>query len=524
MDKKDILKTINGKRPQTVLLSGSPGAGKTTFLEAFAHQWSREHENFMTNPEENAKPEHTIVVFAPATDLKGDVWTSIERYVCCDDEEERKLISKHLKKDRSSAILLDALDEIREPEILSNLKKFIEYSNKNGGPQIVVSARTGLSRLTDRFIDWSLQLKGYTPQQGLKYIEVFIGNHIKQEEVKDMEPLPSKRQRLSMSKNTSQTSNCATESELFCPGKVHGYMLDHKKEMNAILCNPLRVHITCGLAVEGVLKLDKDGTLKPLYLQKCLEEFVLKRETRGNVVPPKDRLDFYKLCLHGLLAGKQSFTQIDLETFDVPSDSPYMAFFNTYDKPDEFANNVTYHSFVHETFYEYFAVRCFEELPYDHKKAFILAVFGKVVFKNVRVMICQILSQNETEETLTGTVAMFRVMLLLQVTHDDNIRKDPLKLKSDIQENLPKFEALLLQRNVDTDSFKSKVDMLWEKIDSQFTHPSGKLKSYWESLLLPDNGNIMPDDEINTVVREFSQEQLIYILKNTIHMLLSHET
>ena len=522
MEQKDILKCINGTRPQTILLSGSPGAGKTTFLEAFAHHWSREHENFMTNPDGNPRPEHTIVVYAPATDLKGDVWTSIDRYVCCNDEEERKQISKHLKRDRSSAILLDALDEIRDPEILSNVKKFIENNNKNGGPQILVSARTGLSRLPNKFIDRSLQLEGYTPEQGLKYIEVFIGNHLKQGEEEKIEHPLCKQQIPSISMNMYQIQGSATEGRrLFQPSEVHGYMLDHKKEMNAILCNPLTVHITCGLAVEGVLKLDKDNTLKPLYLQKCLEEFILKRETRGNVFPLEDRLGFYRLCLHGLLTGIQSFTQIDLETFNVPSDSPYMAFFNTSEKPDDFANNVKYHSFVHETFYEYFAVRCFEELPDDHKRAAILSVCTKDVLQNVRKIICQMLHQYEIKDMLLLAKGIIRTMLLVLKPHDTKFEEDPLELKEDIQNNVPDISDLLLHRNIDTERFTIKVENIWEKINTQFIEPNDEMKVYWEKVLTSQSEDV--GHHVLECLKEFSEKEQLDIKADSIYKLLPHE-
>ena len=510
ISRKDILKCTDGTRPQTILISGSPGAGKTTVLEAIAHQWSEEHANFLKNPEKNSKPEPTIVVYAPATDLKGDVWTSIERYICCNDEEERKYISQHLKSDQSSAVFLDALDEIRDDEILSNIKEFIEKNNKNGGPQILVSARTGLSQLEAQIFDRCLQLEGYTPEQGLTYIESFIGNHLKH-----TSSYYSPRTMYNVESGPTE------ERRPFQPSEVLIYMMDHKEEMNAILCNPLRVQIMCGLAVEGVLKLDKENTLKPLYLQKCLEEFVLKRETRGNVIPPKDRLNFYRLCLHGLLTGIQGFTKIDLEIFNVSSDSPYMAFFDTSQKMDEFANNVKYYSFVHETFYEYFAVRCFEELPDGYEKAIILSVCAKDVLQNVREMICQALSQYETKNTLTLALGMIRTMLLVR-SHCGIISeyRDPLRLKPDIEKNLPEISHILIQSNVDDQCLKSKVNCLWEKIESQFTQPSDELNDYWGDMLTSPS-NMKYVDECS---EDFSQEQWLYIMENSIYLLLPRKT
>ena len=516
MDGKDILKSVNGPKPQTILLSGSPGAGKTTFLENLAYQWSSKYGNFLKKSEENPKPEHTIVVYALATDLKRDIWASIESCICCKDEAAKKQLSHNLKYDESSAILLDALDEIRDHETLSNITTFIENNHKDGGPQILVSARTGLSQLPTKIIDRSLQLDGFTPEQGLKFIEVFISNHLKQEGEKKVEPLPY------TSMNPDKPDNHTTERKPFQPEEVHGFMVEHKEEMNAILRNPLRVQITCGLAVEGVLKLDKDNTLKPLYLQKCLEKFILERETGGKwEVSPDERLNFYRLCLHGLLTGIQSFTQNDLKTFNVTFDSPYMAFFNTSQKIDESAAKATYYSFVHETFYEYFAVRCFEELPDGQKKAIILSVCAKDIMQNVQKMICQVLSQYETENTLTLALGLIRTILLVK-DYDDSTSQvqDPLKLKPDIQKNLPEVSHILIQNNVDDKSLEFKVNCLWEKIESQFTEPSGELDDYWKDIL----SSYTSMEYAVECERDFSQKQWLYIMENSIYLLLPRAT
>ena len=509
IERKNILRSVEkGRRPQTVLLSGPPGAGKTTFLKGFAYDWGKAYESYMDNPGTLPKPELSAAVYVHAQDLEGDIWNCIEKNLCCSDVE-RVAIIESIRSGQTGSILLDALDEIRDQQTLADIATFIEYNHKHRGPQILVSARTGLSRLSNDIFDRFLHLEGFTLYQGVEYVNKYITCHCEEEEVDGSQS--KQEEHIFKSQESKPPKNVTDPSKLDRPAKsieVLSYVDRYKHRLQVILCNPLRAHILCGLAVEELLTLEEEKILKPLELLKILENFSIMRETGGNSVSQEEQRNFYRLCLHGLLNGIRKLTHDDLDRFGVSADSPYaITFLIPRPGRDKSGCEVKHYTFVHESMYEFFAARCLEILPHEYKKAIILSVCAEDVLQNVREMICEILSEYETDETLTLITGMIRVMLLLACetlscrpldisTHmhsplDTTNAGLPFDPSNGIKSILPKFLNLLVQQDVDAKASLSNVCNVWDCINSIFNGDLPEhLRVYMLRVLNPCFGSI----------------------------------
>ena len=382
--------TYQQDAPQGVRLYGPPGAGKTTFLRHIVHAWSID---FL----EKGPGKWTTMVYIPAREIKGSIQDAIKDHLWCDKKDEDILLA-HVEEGEGVAIALDAVDEIRDKGVLRNLQEYVHMRQTRGGPRVLISARNGLCTVDPQDFSRFLILEGFTIEQGMEFMRQYFSMG---------PPLPIHQ-------------------------KAMDYVHRHKDKMEAVLQNPLKLHIFCALTEKGILELGEDFRFEVLNLFEPLEMYLTTCE--GGEVTEEQSENFYRLCLFALLSGLRDFPKSLLTQFKIVKN--YYAFLVKDETRDKTAKLVTRYSFTHEMIFEYFASRYIEKMETEALKSLLLSVCSKKPLRNVQKVMFEIINQKDLqkEELLLMTI---RFILILQPLYskkkDSKIVEKWMNLPSEIK-------------------------------------------------------------------------------------------
>ena len=331
--------------------------------------------------------EFSTMVYLHVQSITGSVREAIRNALWC-RQEDKDILMNHIETGDGVALLIDGIDEVVEDTVLDELKAYIE-GLIGGSQQVIISARTDLCHLDQDKFDRILVLQGFTIPQAISYVKTYYP------------PGP-----------------VGSESD---PTLV--YINDHKKELEPILTNPLKLHVLCELTSRGFLVLKPGENLDVLKLFIPLEKHLIRREVErrrqhktGAGVELKvsngDAERFYCMCLFGMLSGVKAFTTKHLEEFKI-SEIYRDAFMTKCVTTGLDAQTEVYYSFGHQMFYEVFAASHLQRASEDVLKPLILAIFRQKSMRNVQKIVCELLSRKEIhrENLLLGT---FCTILILQ--------------------------------------------------------------------------------------------------------------
>ena len=162
--------------PQGVRLEGPPGAGKTTYLRHIVHTWSSEFlrlypDDHIVTP----LPKWTLMVYIPAREIEKSkresktVTQAISDHLWCDVRDKETLM-RHVMHGRGVGVLIDAIDEVRDPVVITHLRAYVHKVQTNGGPTFLVSSRSDLCFVPPDDFCRYLVLEGFTPDQGEEFV------------------------------------------------------------------------------------------------------------------------------------------------------------------------------------------------------------------------------------------------------------------------------------------------------------------------------------------------------------------
>ena len=421
--------TYEQDAPQGVRLYGSPGAGKTTFLRHIVHAWSID---FL----DKGPQKWTTMVYIPARDIKSTVEQAIKDHLWC-DKNDVDILMAHVKKGKGVIVVLDAVDEVRDSEVLESLQRYVHERQTQGGPRIVVSGRNDLCSIDPQDFSRFLTLEGFTIEQGIEYVKQYFS--------------------LGTTLPIHQT---ALE-----------YVNRNKEKMEAVLCNPLKLHIFCALTEKGFLDLGEDLKFDVFNLFEPLEKYLVTRE--GGEVTEEQSQNFYKLCLFAMLSGMRSFTEALLTQFNIVKN--YYVFLVKEDKRNKNAKVTTQYSFTHEMIHEYFASKFIETTSLEKLKSLLLSVCCNKALRNVQKIMFEIIQKRDLYKQELMTL-IIRIILILQQS------ETPVKQNKKIAQllELPKRISMstditqLVLSHQDADEV-GKAKGILRKIDDAFDKDSEAL-------------------------------------------------
>ena len=500
------------KRPRAGRLSGPPGAGKSTCLRYMAYQWS---VNFLKKTRESDtidSDECTLMVYLPARSIRGSVRDAIRNQLRC-EEKDVDLLMSHVDQGQGVAILVDGIDEIRDGEVIENLRQYVRTRKERGGQQVLVAARTDLSQIPSRSFDRFLVLQGFSPEQGKEYIRKYFS----------MDQLH---------KVTIQT--------------VMDYIKRHESQLEGVLMNPLQLYIFCGLTSIGVLKLEDDNIYNVVNLFEPLEKFLIKRESekRGSLPPTeKDSQNFYCMCLYALLADVRQFSQSYLDKFNISPN--YLVFLKNWDVQGSNAEFTTYYEFKHEAIFEYFGSKFIQNSPLALLKSLILSICHKKSLRNVQKMMMEIVAKRDAD-SMPLYQAIIRAIIIFQweegYYHDNSTSKSNNGMDTSGSEIVEasgsaddhslssiKCRLLNLKHRIKTASVDEmllshqdadkvrEADAIWEEINRAFDSEAGELRAVGWFGGLEKNGTLQ---HIVDCLKVYTPQQQEEIIRRSLYCLL----
>ena len=476
-----ILEGIDDKLPpRGIRLEGPPGAGKTTYLRNIVHTWSTKFLEWSQDPSsQTVMPKWTLMVYIPARTIRGNIHQAIHDHLWC-AEKDKKGLMKHMEEGEVVAVIIDAIDEICDYDVLKNLKETVHNWQTTRGPTFLISARNDLCSVDPADFNRFLILEGFTIDQGEEYVKKYF--------------------------SFGQTSTAGHS--------VIEYVTRHKCKLESILCNPLKLHVFCALASEGILQLNSHSIFDVLTLFEALEHFLIKRE--GGPVSQEQSNDFYRLCLYCLLQGFREIPGKLLKQFNIVEN--YYAFLVQETTRSLNASSVTKFSFHHEMIYEFFAARCVETLPLQDLKALLLLICCKRSLWNVQKLIVEIILKKNLHNCTEILLTMVRCVLILQVSME---KKTNQRVISELLDLPAKIGALvsvkqLLLSRPSADQIK-EVNTVWDKINRAFDVDAKELRAVsWFT-------HVEKVDVLHHVadcLRVCSSEQREMIIRNSVYCLL----
>ena len=466
-------KTYEQDAPQGVRLYGPPGAGKTTFLRHIVHAWSID---FL----DKGPQKWTTMVYIPAREIKTTIREAIKDHLWC-EEEDVDILMAHVEKGEGVAIAIDAVDEIRNDEILEKLQAYVHDRQTRGGPKVLVSARNDLCSIDPKDFNRFLTLDGFTVEQGIEFMKQYFSLG---------EPLP-----------IHQTAK--------------EYVNRHKDKMEAVLCNPLKLHIFCALTEKDILELGEDFKLEILNLFEPLERYLTTRE--GGKVTPKQSQSFYKLCLFALLSGMREFPESLLRQFQIVKN--YHAFLVKCDSRDKEANLKSFYSFTHEMVFEYFASRHIESMSLESLKSLLLSICCKKELRNTQRIMFEIIQKKELhkEELLKQ---MIRCILILQqgkeLKHQNEKTTALLDLPKRIKTSVSIRQLVLSKQDEER---LNEAELIMQEINEAFDGESQALRDVAWFRSLEGEGTIKHVVDCLQMCTPQEKEQ---ITQNTLHHLMPY--
>ena len=368
------------------------------------------------------------MVYIPARAMKGNIHKAIHDHLWCADND-KEVLMKHIEDGEGVGVIIDAIDEIRDLDVLKNLKETVHKWQTTRGPTFLISARNDLCSIDPADFDRFLILEGFTIDQGEEYVKKYF--------------------------SIGQTSPAIHP--------VIDFVRRHKCRLEPILCNPLKLHIFCGLTKKGILELHEDTIFDFLTLFEVFENFLIKRE--GGEVSQEQSSDFYRLCLYCLLQGFREIPGKLLKQFNIVEN--YYTFLVKETTIGMNAMPITSFSFHHEMFYEFFSSRCVEMMSLNELKAVILLVCCQDSLWNLQKMIFRVILKGGLPNTLGLLQMMVRCMLVLHYDLDgktgERIPDELIELSKQVRATVPVIQLLYPQRDEN-----QTVTIIWDRINSVF--------------------------------------------------------
>ena len=233
--------------PNSLLVEGEAGSGKSTYLQDYAHRHCKEFTECEGKGSGSPCVGHfwKLILYIPAGSVLGSQEAAIRDNLHCDDKHKDQMMTM-IKDDGDGVLVInDGLDEVRKQIEKDSIRQYTIAHQKSGRPKILNSSRNGLCNIEGKFFDRMVTLDGFSLNQGLEYVKQYF----------------------------KESSNAD-----------HAALLEHIKQQKTklewVLTNPLRVHIFSELAVIGQLTKEDIKTLTSAKLLKILEAYVLRRDEK----------------------------------------------------------------------------------------------------------------------------------------------------------------------------------------------------------------------------------------------------
>ncbi|XP_067138101.1 NLR family CARD domain-containing protein 4-like [Centruroides vittatus] len=174
---KDIF-AKESKLHRTVLITGDPGYGKTTICKKIAYDWGMDEDS-----RSYLKSFH-ILIFIQLSELgeKSVIDAVIE---CIDDRANRQFAKKLRETEWNFLIILDGFNESRDKDCV---KQFISDDSIEMSVQmtIIVTSSPHVSDKIRKLIEYRCYIKGFSPEQKEKYIDLIVRDEDKCEYLKNI--------------------------------------------------------------------------------------------------------------------------------------------------------------------------------------------------------------------------------------------------------------------------------------------------------------------------------------------------
>ena len=429
-------KFLRSEPPQTVLLEGNPGVGKTTFLKQYAYSWSCDildcHEKGKTEPCQGHA--WMLVVYVDGGSITGTATNGIHSGILCNDHHKDKVMD-YIQKDGNGVLVeYDAVDEVHNIEIREGISEYLMKSkNRKCNTKVFVSTRKRLGNINKSVIHRFLKLRGFTLEQGIEFIEIYL-KEVHSSEKKDLLDLIKRK----------------------------------KEDLKVVLWNPLRASVFSELVARDQMTIADLEDLNQIKLYRRLEDHLIRRESESRGSDGKSHAgNFYNLCLECLLSDKRQIPQEMLDKNNIPADSPYHVFLTKHEYVDEFAEDRIYHTFTHDVLFEYFAARGLIDLmkcgsiSTANCRAVSLLLSARTDIPNVMGLTFGFVTQYEhcLKEWVYG---MVQSMIILQ---------DPsgtmVKDSKEILDQLRELGPSILKKDFEKCT-SEKLEMLWTEIGQTF--------------------------------------------------------
>ena len=338
-------------------------------------------------------------------------------------------------------IIHDAVDELHDEYSKQSLCAYAKSCKEiRTQPKLLISTRNALCFIPPLCFDRVVNTDGFTLEQGVEFVQKFFN-----------------------------------EQYGITDHSILKYIQLHSKDLEVILCNPLRALVFSELTAKGSLTLHDVKTLNPIKLLKCLEGHIVRRENENHALTPSTAQSeqFYQLCLQALLKNQRQFSEDQVD-----QGSPYQAFLIRKMDINEDGQDIASYVFPHEMIFEYFSVRGLTQELEDNikqKDIILLHLCSNPNMRNILQFTSAFICQYKPE-LFDNLVSLIRACLILQCETEhksnDECIQNLLQLPNEIKQmNL----AEVLQREL-TDEESDKITEIWRKINRAFNEDAEKLK------------------------------------------------
>ena len=307
------------ERPRVVLIEGDPGAGKTTYCQKLAYDWS-----VGDIPTESSFPNVEILLRLTCRYMKtANIEDAIEEQLLLTDinKKDKKTFFHFIRHSQFRILLvLDGLDEL--PKNL--LKEFLPLIRGRVLPStyLIITARHEAGMKIRRHCDALFEIVGYFKEDADSYIKKYFSCH-------DKPRLAGKLIRA----------------------------IDNDSQLMELIVNPLNTALLCLVFEDTGGRLPYNKTMLYCELVDC----VLRRYcSKNNIDLDKCPIDKYtdqlnqlgKLALEALLKDQFFFTTGELGSQS--TEFLQLGFLSREASLSKIRPKPTY-AFIHKTFHEYFA-------------------------------------------------------------------------------------------------------------------------------------------------------------------------
>ena len=469
----DILRRFqDDEAPQLARLDGVPGSGKTTLLRHVVYEWSQDFlklEGESVILDEQTGPFSLMVYLSARSVRHNTIQEAIYNALWC-RKEDKDVLMEHVRMGTGVAIVIDATDELKSDAAMKKLTAFIQDTVTQGRHKILLATRTDLCRIDASLFDRVLVLQEFNLPQSKDYITNYFP------------PGPPPVQ----------------------PHPVVSYIQTNQRQLEAVLCNPLRLHIFCELTSRRVLKLQPDETFDLMKLLKPLERYLIKRELQKDETMHESTEDaerFYRMSLYGMLTNTREFAEAVLADFEVSR--LYREAFLT--KKIEFtldAEVKTYYSFCHEVMYEYFASCYVNTASVSTVSALLSHICREDSLRNVQKISAEMISRRPENQGRMLLEKMIQAILVPQMLETPNTSAVSIEQ--------------ILKYHQGEDKIK-EANEVWDRIDKDFGYYADELRIKGGFHDLEQNGTIHHVIDCLRMLPVQLQEEII---RKTIYQLL----